>query len=196
MTLISLKDITNCEDYYIDDTTFQIVSFKQKKYEQGRILKPKIDKDGYIFYSFYVNGKCKQIRLHHIIVKIFIDKNFDSTKFEVDHKNHNRQDNSIDNLCVVSRIENNRNISKSGTGKEFNFVDDIGEKLVINAEAGIYYSLYLDKFYMFIEHTNKYKELHVYLDHGNYPCINYRYNNKKHQFSINKFKKSINKQQQ
>ena len=38
--LVSLKDITNCEDYYIDDQTFQIVSFKQKKYENGKILKP------------------------------------------------------------------------------------------------------------------------------------------------------------
>lgn len=37
--LVSLKELTNCEDYYIDDETFQIVSFKNKKYEQGRILK-------------------------------------------------------------------------------------------------------------------------------------------------------------
>ena len=34
--LVSLKEITNCEDYYIDDQTFQIVSFKQKKYENGK----------------------------------------------------------------------------------------------------------------------------------------------------------------
>ena len=155
--LVSLKEITNCEDYYIDDQTFQIVSFKNKKYEQGRILKPLINKNGYIIYRFCVNGKRKHILLHHIIVKLFIDKNFDSTKFQVDHKNHNRQDNSIDNLSVVNRIENNRNVSKSWTGKEFNFVDDIGKSLVINSEAQIYYSLELDKFYMYINQTNKYK---------------------------------------
>ena len=191
--LVSLKEITNCEDYYIDDQTFQIVSFKQKKYTEGKILKPRIDKDGYIFYHFSVNGKYKNIRLHHIIVKLFIDKNFDSSKNDIDHKNHNRQDNSIDNLAVVSRIENNRNMS-SKNGVKFNFVDNIGNALVINADAGIYYSLDLDKFYMFIEHTNKFKELHECLKNGKYPCIQYKYNNKQHYLNIDKFKKSLNKQ--
>ena len=192
--LISLKDITKCEDYYIDDQTFQIVSFKQKKYEQGKILKPRINKDGYIFYHFSVNGKYKNILLHHIIVKLFIDKNFDSTKFEVDHKNRNKQDNSIENLAIVSHSENNRNKS-TYKDKEFNFVDDIGNALIINEEAQIYYSLDLDKFYMYIEHINKFKELHIFLNHGKNPSIRYQFNNKHYMFSINKFKKSLNKQQ-
>lgn len=190
--LVSLKELTNCEDYYIDDQTFQIVSFKQKKYTEGKILKPRIRKDGYIDYVFCVNGKLKNILLHHIIVKLFIDKNFDSSKFDVDHKNHNRQDNSIDNLCVVSRSENIRNIS-SMNGVKFNYVADIGKSLIINAEAQIYYSLDFDKFYMYIQHTNKYKELHMYLKNG-LPYIKYQYNNKQHNFSINKFKKSLKQQ--
>ena len=99
--LVSLKEITNCEDYYIDDQTFQIVSFKNKKYEQGRILKPDI-RNGYIYYDFRINGKRKHIYLHHIIVKLFIDKNFDSSKNDIDHKDHNRTNNSIENLAVVS----------------------------------------------------------------------------------------------
>ena len=189
--LVSLKDFTKCEDYYIDDQTFQIVSFKQKKYEQGKILKPCINKDGYIIYHFSVNGKYKNIRLHHIIVKLFIDKNFDSKKFEVDHKNHNKQDNSIENLAIVNRIENCRNMP-SQKGKEFNFVDDIGKSLVINEEAQIFYSLDLDKFYMYINQSGKYKELHIFLNHGKNPSIRYQYNNKQYIFSIDKFKKSIN----
>lgn len=190
--LVSLKDIVGSDDYYIDDTTFQIVSFKQKKYTEGKILTPIIKKDGYIQYQFCVNGKRKCILLHHIIVKLFIDKNFDSSKFEVDHMDHNRTNNSIDNLCIVSRSDNSRNMSKSRTGKEFNFLDDIGKKLIINEEAQIYYSLDLDKFYMLINHTGKYKELHVFLNNGKNPCIKYQYNNKQHTFSIDKFKKSIN----
>ena len=189
--LVSLKEILGCEDYYIDDQTFQIVSFKYKKYEQGRILTPNINK-GYVDYRFCINGKVKHIYLHHIIVKLFIDKNFDSKKFDVDHKNHNKQDNSIKNLAVVSRSENNRNKS-TYKGKEFNFVDDIGKSLVINSEAQIYYSLDLDKFFMYINHTNKFKELHVCF-HKGIPCIQYNYNNKQYLFSINKFKKSLNKQ--
>ena len=189
--LVSLKEITNCEDYYIDDTTFQIVSFKQKKYTEGKILTPNIKKDGYIDYRFCINGKQKHIYLHHIIVKLFIDKNFDSRKFEVDHKNRNKQDNSIENLAIVSHSENQRN--KSSNYKEFNFVDDIGNYIEINKEAGIFYSLELDKFYMYINQSGKYKELHEHLS-DKYPCIIYRYNNKQHKLNINKFKKSLNKQ--
>ena len=192
--LVSLKDILGCEDYYIDDETFQIVSFKQKKYTDGKILKPHIRKDGYIQYVFKINGKCKNILLHHIIVKLFIDKNFDSSKSEVDHKNRNKQDNSIENLAIVSHSENNRNKS-TYKDKEFNFVDDIKKSLVINEDAGIYYSVDYDKFFMFIEHTKKFKELHVFLNHGKNPSIRYQYNNKCYMFSIDKFKKSLKQQQ-
>ena len=193
--LVSLKDITNSEDYYIDDQTFQIVSFKNKKYTEGKILRPDINSCGYIRYRFYINGKRKRIFLHHIIVKLFIDKNFDSNKFEVDHKNRNKQDNSIENLAIVTRSENIRNVSKSWNGKEFNYVDYIGKSLVINDEACIYYSLDFDKFYMKITQSGKFKELHECLNNG-LPYIQYKYNNKNHMFSINKFKKSLNKQQQ
>ena len=83
-------------------------------------------------------------------------------------------------------------MSRSGNGKEFNFINDIGKSLIINEEAQIYYSLELDKFFMFIEHTNKYKELHVCLNKGS-SYIRYRYNNKGYSFSVNKFKKSLHK---
>ena len=156
-------------------------------------MKGSYTKYGYIQYNFFVNGKCKYIFYHVIIVKMFIKPNYDYKKEEIDHKNHNRQDNSIENLCVVSRSENCRNMSISGNGKEFNYVNDIGKSLVINEDAVIYYSLDLDKFYMYINQTNKYKELHIFLNNGKNPCISYRYNNKQHKISINKFKKNLNK---
>ena len=190
--LVSLKDIVGCEDYYIDDSTFQIVSFKNKKYEQGRILKPDINGSGYIRYNFSVNNKVKHILLHHIIIKLFIDKNFDSTKFEVDHKDRNKTNNNIDNLCIVSHLENQRNRS-SMNGKEFNFVDNIGRSLTINEEAQIYYSLELDKFFMYIKHTNKYNELHECIYNG-YPSVSYCYNNKVYKFRTTKFRKNLKKQ--
>ena len=46
---------------------------------------------------------------------------------------------------------------------------------------------------MYIKHANKYKELHEHLQRG-LPYIQYQYKNKRHMFSINKFKKSLNKQ--
>ena len=55
---------------------------------------------------------------------MFIKTDFDSKKEEVDHLNHNKLDNSIENLKVVSRSENQRNKS-AYKGKLFNFVNDI-----------------------------------------------------------------------
>ena len=189
MVLLSLKEIVGSDDYYIDDKTLQIWSFK--RYDEGRIITP-INKNGYIIYRFNVNGKRKHILYHKIIVKMFIKPDYDSNIEEIDHMNHNRQDNSIENLCVVSRIENQRNTSRSWNGKAFNFVEDIGKSLIIiNEEAGIFYSLDYDKFYMFIEHTNKYKELHEHLDNG-YSRIRYKYNNKLYSISPTKFRKNLN----
>ena len=192
MTLLSLEHIVGTNSYYIDDKTLQIWSFKED-YKNGKLMKPHIKNNGYIDYHFCVNGKVKHILYHHIIVKMFIKSDYDSTKEEIDHKDCNKLNNNIENLAIVSRLENCRNMSKSSTGKPFNFVDNIGNSLIINDEAQIYYSLELDKFYMFIEHTNKYKELHDFLNNG-YPWIQYYYNNKRHYFNVNKFKKSLNKQ--
>ena len=190
MTLLSLKEIVGCEDYYIDDETLQIYSFKQKKYEQGRLLKPKFN-GRYIQYKFCVNGKEKKILYHKIIVKMFIKPDFDSNIEEIDHIDHNSKNNTIENLKVVSRSENCRNQS-SMNGNKFNFVDNIGKSLIINEDAGIYYSLDLDKFYMFIQHTNKYKELHEGIKNG-YPFVKYSYNNKQYWISTTKFRRNLNK---
>ena len=99
--------------------------------------------------------------------------------------------NSIENLSVVSKSENCRN-RLSYKGKDFNYVDNIGKSLVINEEAKIYYSLEYDKFYMYILHTNKYRELHEYIHHG-YPSVSYYYNNKKHEIGTTNFRKNLNK---
>ena len=172
MTLLSIEHIVGDKGYYIDDDTLQIYSFKQKKYTEGKLLKPHINKkDGYLRYSFFVNGKYKRIYYHTIIVKMYIKPDYDSTKEQIDHMDHNRTNNSIENLAVVTHLENQRN-QYSMNGKEFNFVSDIGKSLVINEEAQIYYSLELDKFFMYINHTNKFKELHEYLNNG-YPYICY-----------------------
>lgn len=192
MTLLSIEHIVGDKGYYIDDETLQIWSFK-KNNKNGKLLKGSYTKDGYIRYNFCVNGKSKNIFYHVIIVKMFINPSYDSAKYDIDHLNHDRQDNRIENLAVVSRLENQRNKSKSWNGKEFNFVSDIGKSLVINEEAGIYYSLNLDRFFMYINHTNKYKELHECFYDG-YPYIFYYNNNKLHKFSVNKFKKNLNKQ--
>ena len=58
---------------------------------------------------------------------MFLNPNFDSTKEEIDHRDHNRTNNSIENLAIVSRSENKRNTS-SYNGKEFKFIDNMTNK--------------------------------------------------------------------
>ena len=191
MTLLSLEHIVGTNGYYIDDKTLQIWSFKQD-YKNGKLLKGYYNKKGYIEFIFYINGKRKHILYHHIIVMMFIKSDYDSKKEEIDHVDRNRTNNCIENLSVVSRSENQRNKS-SMNEKLFNFVDNIGNYLVINEEAKIYYSLEYDKFYMYIHQSDKFKELreHIY---NNYPCIIYGYNNKLYKFSTTKFRKNLKKQ--
>ena len=134
MTLLSIEHIVGTSGYYIDDKDLQIYRFKNNN-KNGKLLKPQINRDGYVYYHFFVNGKVKNIYYHHIIVKMFLNPNFDSTKEEIDHRDHNRTNNSIENLAIVSRLENCRNISKSWNGKEFNFINDIGRSLIINEDV-------------------------------------------------------------
>lgn len=192
MTLLSIEHIVGTNGYYIDDDTLQIYSFKQD-YKNGKLMKGHYTKKGYIRYCFFVNDKRKFIYYHVIIVKMFIKPNYDYKNEEIDHKNHDKNDNRIENLAVVTHLENQRNIPKSWNGKKFNFVDNIGNSLVINEEAKIYYSLDLDKFFMQIKQSDKFKELHECLING-YPYIQYYYNNKNHAFNTEKFKKNLKKQ--
>ena len=79
MTLLSLEKIVGTNGYFIDDEDLKIYSFKQD-YKNGKLLKGFYDKDGYIIYKFYVNGKVKNIFYHVIIVKMFIKSNYDYKK--------------------------------------------------------------------------------------------------------------------
>ena len=128
--MAGITNVCTVEGYYIDDKTLQIWSFKNNN-KNGKLMKGKYDKGGYLRYHFFVNGKDKKIYYHVIIVKMFIKSDYDSNKEQIDHCDHNRTNNSFENLCVVSKSENQRNKS-SMNEKLFNFVDNIGNYLVIN----------------------------------------------------------------
>ena len=87
MTLLSIEHIVGDKGYYIDDEDLKIWSFKRNN-KNGKLLKGRYDKDGYLRYYFYVNGKYKYMFYHHIIVKMFIKTDFDSKKEQIDHMDH------------------------------------------------------------------------------------------------------------
>ena len=120
--LIDLENIIGVAGYYIDDVTYEIYSFKQKK---PRKIKLSPERKGYLIFSVYNEGKRKHIKYHQVIVKVFIDPTYDPKTQDIDHLDHNRQNNSIDNLKVVSRRENHMNRSYYN-GKQVEYIDDKG----------------------------------------------------------------------
>ncbi len=84
-------------------------------YEDGRVyskeskifLKPSPDKDGYLIVGLYKDGKRKIFKIHRLVSLHYIPN---PNNYEcVDHKDRNRQNNSIDNLRWCSYSTNNQN---------------------------------------------------------------------------------------
>ena len=73
--------------------------------KSNKILKGKKDKDGYVEYCLYVDGKQIYKRGHRIVAETFIPNPFN--KEQVNHKNKIRDDNRIENLEFVTCSENN-----------------------------------------------------------------------------------------
>ena len=92
----------------------RILSFKYC--QQGRFLKPWIDKTGYYRVDLYKNGKPKSLKIHRLLMQNFKPDEYDEN-LDVDHKNRIRTDNSLENLKMVTHQQNmqNQGTSKNNT---------------------------------------------------------------------------------
>lgn len=89
----------------------------------GKILKPKKDKDGYLYVGLYQQGKQKAHKVHRLVAQTFL--NTQNTYTEVNHKDEDKTNNIVDNLEWCTRSYN-VNYSQS--------------KQVMCVETGIIYS--------------------------------------------------------
>lgn len=189
MWLFNLNKIIDTDKYAIDFDLLDIFSWNEKN-NCWNYMKGTVCKDGYIRYCFMVNGKKINMYKHVIIARMFIDSKYDSKRFDIDHINHDRQDNSLGNLKIVSKSENNLNRG-SFNGINFNFEIDIGEKIIVDEANQIYYSKTNDKFYRFIPHTNMYREMYERFYSKNCYRIKYGNNGKIFEFNATKFRKNL-----
>jgi hypothetical protein len=83
--------------------------------QTGKILKQRIDRDGYKTINIKINGVQKQYKIHRLVSQAFIP-NPDNKPF-VDHINGIRSDNNINNLRWVTNSENNYNSKIPTTNK-------------------------------------------------------------------------------
>lgn len=92
--------------YYIT-TTGELFNSKTQKWLKGQINY----KNGYKSYSISIDGEKHRLYAHRMVASTYIPNN-DPLKTEVHHKNGNKLDNSVENLCWVTP-EKNKEFSKT-----------------------------------------------------------------------------------
>ena len=109
---IMFKDVIGYEDEYGISKTgiirskdrICVDSLGRKRFRKGIELKPDIAQNGYYRMTLCKGGKKKQQYLHRLIAIHFIPNPYD--KPQINHKDGNKLNNSIDNLEWVTAQEN------------------------------------------------------------------------------------------
>ena len=115
--------------------------------ETGRILKPEMIWDGYERVTLSKDGVTKRFRVHRLVAEAFIP-NDDPCKDQVNHKDGDRKNNSVDNLEWVTCKENIRHGKRSYGVAHYcaKLTDDIVEEICKLIEIGLTRGRILDKF--------------------------------------------------
>ena len=120
---------------------------------KGKILKPAMDRRGYLRLGLTNNGIRKQLRVHRLVALAFIDNPNDL--YSVDHIDENKTNNRVDNLQWLSNGDNIRKsrnkavrINKGGVTLEFDSCPSASEYIkchrmsVVHVASGIRNSVY------------------------------------------------------
>ena len=100
------KDIPNYEGLYQASNTGFI-----KNSRTNKILKPRIDKNGYFKHILYIKGVPKEFRTHRLIALTFIENS--KNLLQINHIDENKQNNCIDNLEWVDAKTNNNHATRN-----------------------------------------------------------------------------------
>ena len=148
-----------------------------------------VNKNGYYQICLCMNNHSKYY-YHHVLIWISHFGSYDKTQYDIDHIDHNRTNNHIDNLRLVNRSLNTINMSKSWKGYSFDFYNELPDKIVINEECKVYYCRQYDKFFRFV--VNEYREIHEYKQtYNNGIYIQWCTDNKKYKFTTTHFRDNL-----
>ena len=110
--------------------------------------------------------------LKHRLIALQFIPNTNSEEYDcIDHINHIRTDNRIENLFWCSHYENMNNRSRTKYGREIIYVDELPEDVIYvdhynhHRFRGYYFSLTEDKFYRALR-NGKNREIPTYEHHG------------------------------
>ena len=111
------RDIEGYTGLYQVSTWGRVKSLERMKWNgkgyhkiPEKILKPSKKKDSYLQVKLHKDGKVKQYLIHRLVASAFIQFVPEAnTSYEVDHRNTERTDNRVSNLCFVTSSQNNLN---------------------------------------------------------------------------------------
>ena len=98
-----LMDVVGFDGYKVDSNG-NIFSFK--RYPEGKLISPYVDKDGYLCVSLRTQGTSKAQKVHRVVAKAFISNPNDFP--QVNHKDANKKNNTVENLEWVTNTQNQR----------------------------------------------------------------------------------------
>lgn len=101
--------------YYANENG-EIYSTKTRKCLKGGL------KNGYRSITIIINGKNHYFLVHRLVYECF--NGIIPEGFEIDHINHQRNDNRIENLRLVSKSENQKNVTYR-RGVQYDYVDEL-----------------------------------------------------------------------
>lgn len=112
MTFEAWKAISGYEGLYEVSDLGRVRSLDRKVYNQsgpymllGKVLKTRLDRDGYSLVTFTVDRVAKTFKVHRLVLGTFEPRE-DATDFEVDHRNGLRSDNRLRNLRWATIAQN------------------------------------------------------------------------------------------
>ena len=162
-----------------------------RKRSNHRVVKESDRGNGY--RRVKLNGK--DYLVHRIVALQWIDNDDIENKTVVDHKNHDRSDNRLENLRWCTTKDNNINISSYGDNK-FEYREELGDNAfeVTSYNHHTFDSLYFDPeancFYIYTGAA--YREVHYYTTQSGALYIKFNdVNNVQATITLNKFKKSL-----
>ena len=119
------KDIVGFEPYYEVSDTGKIRSKKRvlKRASvwdytvKSKILKTCITGAGYQMAILSVNGKNHPMHIHKAVAMAFLNHTPERGKIVIDHIDHNRLNNNLTNLQVITTSENLKRSPKCGSNQ-------------------------------------------------------------------------------
>jgi len=70
------------------------------------LLKPSSNNGGYLFVSLTKEFKSKLFTIHRLVAKTFLNHNSTGYGLVVNHKDHNRKNNRLENLEIITQRQN------------------------------------------------------------------------------------------